>query len=342
MRQATLSIESYLVTGNIRSQMKRRPGLWSTKTTMEYSWKRETVHTAELSSKLQRTRQGTLSKTLLTAGFSSTQFPDHTFDFHWETQTSFGFCESRVRTKWGKTTWEGHTLFSRQNQVDHSELRLESSLACARFGVDYRLEFAHRANTEGFNTKLLGRLGAENEFNANAEYISAVDDLLKKSVEAGVTWPNTEYAFKASFFEKQRGEFEAEILLQLNKTRELKATALYLNKSTNLKLDHTIEFRARGFTSVPLSGSIGFSATERQRHIGCQIQFEGKKPYSSRISTSLDYSHTKNSYKLEGKVTLNEKKYTGEILYGTDHGAKNLTVDLHLENHIFVQATVRT
>lgn len=310
---------------------------------MEYSWKRGKVHSADLSAKIQRTRKGTLTTALVTAGFSSTQFPDNSAELYWGTQTSSGFCENKLKIGWGKTVWEGHTLFSRQSQIDHSELRLESSLSCTKFAVDYRLEFAHRTTTEGLNTKLLARTSADNEFNANVEYISAVDDLLKKSLEASATWPNTEYFLKTSFIEKQRGDFEAELLVHLNTTRDLKATAMYINRSNNLKLDHNIEFRARGFTPVPISGSLGFSATEKQSHVGLQVQFEGKKPYSSRMSTSIDYSHTKYSHKLEGKVTINEKKYNGEIHYlNTPMGGKNLTVDLQLENHIYVEATVST
>lgn len=343
MKEASLAIESYILTGNVRSQLKRKQGHWSTKTSMEYSWKRGKVHTADLSSKIQRTKKGSLGKVLVTAGFTSTQFPDNTLDFYWETQTSSGFCENALKVGWGKTTWEGHILFSRQYQVDHSELRLETSLQCSKFNVDYRLEFAHRLTTEGFKTKFLGRVATDSELNFNAEYMSVVDDLLKKSLEGSVNWPNTDYSLKASFLEKARGDFEAELLVHLNNTKDLKATAMYINRSNNLRLDHNVDFRARGFTPVPLSGSIGFSATEKQSHVGLQLQFEGKKPYSSRISTSFDYSHTKYSHKLEGKVTINEKKYNGEILYINNRvGAKNLTLDLQLENHIFVEATVNT
>ncbi|ODN05279.1 Apolipophorin [Orchesella cincta] len=338
-KQATLSIESYILTGSIHSKLVRKSGHWRTKTTINYSYKGEREQSAELRAKVQRERKGTLTTSVVSFGLTSTQFPD--MNFSWETQTSAGFCENKLNIGWGKTTWSGHTLFSRQNQGDHSELRLESSLACTKFKVDYRLEFAYRIIPEGFNTKFLARAGSDNELKANMDYESSVRDLLSKSMKAGITWPNTEYSAKASFLEKARGKFEGEVVVHLNNSRELKATAVYTNNSTNLKLDHEIEFRARGFTTMPISGSIGFSAIENQSHIGCQIQFEGQKPYS-RISTSLDYSHTKFTHKLEGKVTLNEKKYNGEILYAISRsGGKNLTIDLQLENHIFMEGTLQ-
>ncbi|CAL8077850.1 unnamed protein product [Orchesella dallaii] len=337
-KQATLSIASYILTGSIHSKLVRKSAHWRTKTTVQYSYKGEKEQTAELRAKVQREKKGTLTTSVASFALTSSQFPD--MNFSWETQTSNGFCENKMSIGWGKTSWNGHTLFIRQSQGDHIGLRLETSVECAKFNVDYRLEFAYSILPDGFSSNFLARVGSDNEFKANIDYESSVNELLSKSLMAGVNWPNTEYSIKASFLEKARGKFEGEILVHLNTTRELKATAVYTNKSNNMKLEHEIEFRARGFTTMPISGSIGLSAIEKQSHIGCQIQFEGQKPYS-RISTSLDYSHSKLSHKLEGKVTYNEKKYNGEILYAIgSSGGKNLTIDLQLENHIFMEGTL--
>jgi hypothetical protein len=343
MNRATLGIESYYLTGTLRSQIKRRTGHISTKSVLDYSWKEGKFNKVDINAKLQRIHKGTLSKFSSAASFAMSNFPDKNVDFLWETQTAVGFCENTAKFTIGKSTWEGHTLFSRQNSKDHSEIRLQTSLVNVRNEIDYLLEFSHRIMDQSVSTKFIGKTSATNEIKGHFDYDAESRPFLKRNVTAQASWPGSEYSIEATLHEKRKGEFEGELVINLNKLREMKGTISYINNSNNLKLDHSLDFRARGFSTVPISGSLAFSATDKQSHIGCQVQLEGRKPHNSRLSTSIDYSHTKNTHKVEAKVTFNEKKYNGEVTYNNDKaGTKHLTVDLHLENRIYVDAKVLT
>jgi len=338
---ANLGIESYYLSGNLKSQIKLKPGHISTKSVMEYSWKQAETNKVDINAKLQKLQKGILSKFSAAASFSMSKFPDQNVEFLWETQTSKGFCENTAKFAVGKSTWDAHTLFSRQTSNDFNEIRLQASLTNLRNDVDYLIEFGHKMIDQSISTKLIGKTSSTSMARLHFDYDAESRPFLKRNVTAAAIWPGSEYSFQASLKEKQKGEFEGELLIDLNKLKEMKATVTYINKSNNLRLDHSLDFRARGFSSVPVSGSLAFSATDKQSHIGCQIQLEGRKPHNSRLSTSIDYSHSRNTHKVEAKVTFNEKKYNGEITYHSSKAdTKHLVIDLHMDNHIHVDAKV--
>lgn len=342
----TVGVESYHFTGSLHSNLKSRQNHWSSRSTLEYSWKHGDINVIDISAKVQKTQKGALSKLSAAASLVTSSYPDQNLDFSWEILNSVGFCENIVKLAIGKSTWDGHTIYSLQNTRDLTELRFLVALSNPRDDLDYTLEFTHRMVDHSITTRFTGRISPVTEVKVNFQYDTVSKPFLSNNLTAGITWPGAEYFATFSLLEKRRGEFDSEIVISLNNFREMKATISYLNNSNNLKLDHSIEFRARGFFSVPISGNVGFTVTDKQSHVGCQVLIEGKKPYSSRLSTSVDYSHVRNMHKIEAKVTFNEKKYSSEVAFGqgskkSGTGQQFLTVDLFLNQHIFIEGKVR-
>ncbi|CAG7820252.1 unnamed protein product [Allacma fusca] len=331
----TIGVESYILTGNVRSQFRFKPGHVSSKAVAEYSWKNAETRTVDISAKVQNTKKGSLSKFIAQFNFAIPDSPDMNIDFMLDSQKSPGFCENTLRMSLGKTAWEGHTLYNNQFTREIQDLALQLSLTCPRLGVDYSAEFLHKMNYAGMTTRFSGKTRPDNVVKAELEYQNENTELMKKTLTAKAIWPENEYSLRAQLKELHEGDYEGELIITPQNSEEMKAAITYKNGSSNSKLDHAFEFRARGFTSVPLSGNAAFSASDKQSHIGGQLDINNK-----RYSTSLDYNVVKkSSHKIEGKLTLDERKYTGEINYRqAKTGDRILTVDLHGSKHVALEA----
>ena len=319
-----------------------KPGYLSTKAVAEYSWQRAETKSVDLNAKFQRSKQGVLSKVNALVSLVLPDTPDSKFDASIETQKSPGYCESSVKLAVGKYTWEGKTLYNNQKTRESRDFALMASLKSPRYGWDYSGGFTHNWNQTAMITRLSGQTDAENAALGEIEYLDMSETLLKKSLTATATWPEFEYSVRSTLNEVSSKDYVAEVTVSPNDGSEMKTTVTYKDGSNDIKLDHLLTVRARGLLAAPLSGNLAFSASDRQAHLGAQLDIEGNGSYSGRWSTSADYRVVKNNmHKLEGKLTLNDRKYNGEISFRqAKNGDRVFTLDAQGRKHLSVEATV--
>ena len=327
-----MGIQSYIATGNVRSQFRVREGLLSCKSEVTYKWKNSETQTVSLSGKVQKTSKGALSKYTAQASLISAQSPDNNIDFTWETQKSRGYCENTGKVMLGKSSWEGKALYKKQFGRGAQDIHFKLSLQAPKSSIDYNAEFQHQKTESGITTKFSTRTDSETELRAQMEYLSKKEKLMQKNLNFEMTWPEHQYSLQSSLKEIRSGEFEGEVTILPNGGTEKKASLSYRNGSSKVKLEHSLEFRARGFLNVPVSGSASLSASDKLSHLGAQLEIEGKEKYSGRWSGNLDYnSSRKNVNKFEGKVALNEKKYSGEVTFRqTKTGDRTAVLDVKM------------
>jgi len=346
LQEAEIRLESYILTGNLHSQLRNKIGHWSTKSSFEYSWKNGKPETLDFSAKIQDTQKGALSKVLSSATLTTSQFPDHNTEFSWDFLKSTGYCENKGTLSMGKSSWDAHTLYNSHFGPNKDGLHIKLSLFAPRHEVDYKVEFSHQLTDKGLATKLNARLDSANEVEASFNYATqyGYGALLSESVTVETIWPGSRYLIHSKLVETTEGHFEGEIILHFNERKEMKGTLTYDNRPKNYKMNHIVEFRGRGFTPIPFSGSIEFTAGQSEAHASGQFGFEGNESMQNRWSTSIDYSHSDRKHKVEAKLIAADRKYNGEVIYGiTKNGRdKRLVIDLQLEKRIVIETRVST
>jgi len=338
--ETNLSLQSFLATGNIRSQIRAKKDSISTKSELQYSWKSKDTKTYNINGRVQNSKKGTLSKYTAAASATSGQNRDENVEFSWETQHTMGYAEHAGRLTMGKTTYEGKYLYKNQANRNGRDFHLLASLTSPK-ALDYKVEFIHKRNDAGLVTKLTGRTDPRNEAQAQLEYITRAGRFVQKSLNAELSWPENVYSVRSSLKEIRPKEFEGEVTIVPNKATEKKASLSYKNGSTRTKVDHTLQIRARGFSDAPIYSTASVAASDRKSYVKVLVELEGQS--DRRWSVNLDYNATKkNNQKVEGKLTYGEKKYNGEINYRkTKSGDRTVVVDLQLDKHFYSELSIK-
>lgn len=335
-------IESYLARGNIRSHLRIRPDIISSKAEIQYSWRGSEFRALNLGGKLQKLEKGGVTKYLALMTTTSQAFPYLNTQFSWETAKARGYCENNAKLVLGESIWVGKTLFKNQRRRQAHDLQLLFSLLGPSNSIDYHVDLHHHKNQSGLFTKFLGRTDSVNELKAEAKYLRTDEKLLRRNFDAQITWPGSLYSLKSGVTEVRSGNYEAQLVLLPNKGTPMKATATYKNGSTKRRLDHDIELRATDFLPVPLSYSAYLVASDRESKMGTQLQIEGRKRYSGKWGGTLQYSASKRfSHKIEAKVDINERNYSGELNWRQARsGDETYTADFYLSQHFHSELLV--
>lgn len=301
--EASVSIKSNMLTGDLRADFKNTPQSLFLKIMSTYNLKKSRNETIEILLRMDKVRTEMLNTDIFHLTHKSSQFPLYDVTVLLESQRQGLYWENTAHIDIFQTTWKGRQLFKYKRPSGYLDVALLCSLTCLKKNIDYAINLSHNSSQHEFNVYGLMQLNNIQRLEALLKYDTSKEK--NRDFLVFIYYPQQLWLLDGKLVEKYPQIFElvveGSLTVKNRKQRLLEILGEYKNSSSSILQNYTayasVKFPETDYPPCTITMSL-----QRSREL---------------LFIILEAKYKSASYK--SHVTWNDDSFTGIVQKNEKH-----------------------